>query len=98
MAHVDQADRVNRGERTFRAARPTPVPVVEPRDHLVDIEEERETRGAFLAFILGGVMIAGGMLGFLYFDTAQHEEGAFARRGNAQVELVPARPSAEAAR
>ena len=43
---------------------------VDPRDRIADDLYERETGNSnFVAFLLGGVVIAGGMLAFLYYDT-----------------------------
>lgn len=36
---------------------------------LLDDQDRRADRSNFVAFLLGGVVIAGGLLGFLYFDS-----------------------------
>ncbi|WP_375458238.1 hypothetical protein [uncultured Enterovirga sp.] len=39
-------------------------------DHFVDVDTADDAgRSNFAAFLLGGVVIAGGMLAFLYYDT-----------------------------
>lgn len=46
------------------------IPTVTSKDRMIyDRAEEGRGRSNFTAFLLGGVVIAGGLLGFLYYDT-----------------------------
>lgn len=46
------------------------TPSVSARDHFADdLRDTGTKRSHFASFLLGGVVIAGGMLAFLYYDT-----------------------------
>ena len=49
-----------------------PVPALDSNDRLSEGVHEPETeRSNFAAFLLGGVVIAGGLMAFLYYDNGQ---------------------------
>lgn len=47
--------------------RPLPLPEVSDRDRFAF--SERENRSHFTAFLMGGVVVASGLLAFLYYDS-----------------------------
>ena len=47
--------------------RPLPLPEVSDRDRFAFTE--RDTRSHFTAFLMGGVVVASGLLAFLYYDS-----------------------------
>jgi hypothetical protein len=55
---------------TFKAretARPIPLPEVRDDDRFAYPDDE--PRSQFTAFLMGGVVVAGGLLAFLYYDS-----------------------------
>lgn len=59
--------------RRFEQIRPEPSARLDPidaGDRIIDDYDETDTgRSNFVAFLLGGVVIAGGLLAFLYYDS-----------------------------
>lgn len=56
--------------RAFEQIRPGPSTQFDVSDRTLDGYEEADTgRSNFVAFLLGGVVIAGGLLAFLYYDS-----------------------------
>lgn len=89
-------------ERETRLGDPTVSATSRSGDKIVDDYRERDAgRSNFAAFLLGGVVIAGGLLAFLYYDTNSLQPRDTLTTGSilqipSASSPVPARPQAPA--
>ena len=74
--------------------------VPDASDKLADDLYEKDTgRSNFVAFLLGGVVVAGGMLAFLYYDSDGYAgrevltTGSIGQIEQPRIKIVPSNPS-----